>query len=85
MNEGRDTSANKTHLFNWLHDMTVQMGWEGWREQVWGAGASSNAYGMFTPFPVIHPSVHSLCECLCVCLGLTSSHPSLRGCELGTR
>lgn len=25
MNEGRGTSANKTHLFNWLHNMSVQM------------------------------------------------------------
>lgn len=25
INEGQDTSANKTHLFNWLSDMTVQM------------------------------------------------------------
>lgn len=30
MNEGQDTSANKTHLFNWLNDMAVQMAkvWE---------------------------------------------------------
>lgn len=96
MNEGRDTSANKTHLFNWLHDMTVQMG-RGRRERVdWvgggrGASASSTAYGMFTLFPVIHPSMPSLCvyvcwcACECVSLGLTSSHPSLRGCEPGTR
>lgn len=25
MNEGWGTSANKTHLFNWLYNMTVQM------------------------------------------------------------
>lgn len=25
INEGQDTSTNKTHLFNWLYDMTVQM------------------------------------------------------------
>lgn len=25
MNEGWGASANKTHLFNWLHNMTVQM------------------------------------------------------------
>ena len=24
INEGQDTSTNKTHLFNWLYDMTVQ-------------------------------------------------------------
>lgn len=25
INEGQDTSANKTHLFNWLYNMAVQM------------------------------------------------------------
>lgn len=64
MNGGQDTSANKTHLFNWLYDMTVQMGR--------GAGARFlNAYGMFAAFPFIHPGVHacvwgSWCVCVCV-------------------
>lgn len=26
INRGRDTSAKKTHLFNWLYNITVQMG-----------------------------------------------------------
>lgn len=83
MNEGRDTSANKTHLFNWLHDMTVQMG-RGRRGR--GAGARRFLLCVWDGHAVSsHSSIHAFIVCVCVSLGLTSSHPSLRGCEPGTR
>lgn len=69
MNEGRDTSANKTHLFNWLHDMTVQMG-RGRRERVdWVEGGQAlpplrmGCSRCFQSF--IRPCLH----CVCMCVG----------------
>lgn len=51
IDEGQDTSANKTHLFNWLYDVTVQM--------AQGAGVCLlNVYGMSTVFPFVHACIH---------------------------
>lgn len=71
MNEGRDTSANKTHLFNWLHDMTVQMG-RGRRERVdwvggWGCGGKRFLHCVWDVHAVSsHSSVHAFIVCVCV-------------------
>ncbi len=68
INEGQDTSANKTHLFNWLYDMTVQMA-----QSVGVCVLNVCATSTSALCPFVHVCV-SVCEwdgcigCVCVCM-----------------
>lgn len=53
MNEGWATFANKTHLFNWLYNMTVQMA-----QRVGVCILNTCVRVMSTVFPFIHARVY---------------------------